>query len=235
MQTTVPKTLLFDLDGTLIDSINDLHVAINHSLTEIQARTLSKEEVSGFIGKGARNMVMRSLGAVYPFPPSDQQIDELYHRYLFHMQRLNGQHSELLPYVYEALTQLQRAGFKMAVVTNKPNIVILPLLERFKISNFFSVILGADSVTHPKPHPDMILKAMDLLGAEPSRSVMIGDSMNDALAAQGAGIVTLLLKTGYNEGIKIEDWAKIYSPNSLIFDTIRELSHYLLQLQRGAT
>ena len=233
MPATVPKALLFDLDGTLIDSLGDLHVAINRSLSEISARSLTREEVAKFIGKGARNMVERSLTAVLGTAPSRQQAERLYARYIFYMQEVNGQHSELLPAVFESLSQLQEVGYKMAVVTNKPNVVIPPLLERFKLSKFFSVVLGADSVAHPKPHPDMLLKAINLLGVDFPHTFMIGDSLNDALAARNAGIASLLLKTGYNEGLKIEQWAQLYAPDTPVFDTMRELTQYLLPFQRS--
>lgn len=233
MLAVVPKGLLFDLDGTLIDSIDDLVIAINQTLAEIDARPLSRNEVCTFIGKGARNMVHRSLAAVLDGEPDKILVDRLYLSYVHHMQSLDGKYSKLLPHVIPSLKALKNAGYKMAVVTNKPNIVVEPILKRFELTDYFSIVLGADSVQHPKPAPDMLEVAADALGLRILDTVMIGDSMNDALAAQNAGITALLLKTGYNEGIDIEDWVQINTPNFSVFDTMQELSQYLLAFQRS--
>lgn len=233
MLTTAPKGLLFDLDGTLIDSVDDLVIAINQTLSEIGARPLSRDEVCTFIGKGARNMVHRSLTAVLGDKPDEHLVDRLYLSYVHNMQSLDGKYSKLLPHVTSSLTALKQAGFKLAVVTNKPSIVIEPILKRFELTKYFSTVLGADSVEHPKPAPDMLEAAAKALDLKIDETVMIGDSMNDALAAKNAGITALLLKTGYNEGINIEDWVQINTPNFPVFDSMQELSQYLLPFQRS--
>lgn len=227
------KALLFDLDGTLVDSVDDLVVAINQTLGEINARPLTRDEVTTFIGKGARNMVERSLRAVLSTAPQEDEVESCYRAYVQNMNALDAKYSKLLPYVLESLSSLKASGFRMAVVTNKPSVVIPSLLERFELKGFFDVVLGADSVVHPKPAPDMLQLACERLGVKPSEAFMIGDSMNDALAAQNATIPALLLKTGYNEGIKIEDWVKINTPNFPVFDTMRELTQYLLLPKRS--
>ena len=211
MLTTVPKGLLFDLDGTLIDSVDDLVIAINQTLSEIGARPLSRNEVCSFIGKGARNMVQRSLTAVLGEKPDEHLVDKLYLSYVHNMQSLDGKYSKLLPHVTSSLMALKQAGFKLAVVTNKPSIVVEPILKRFELTEYFSKALGLSI----------------------NETVMIGDSMNDALAAKNAGIMALLLKTGYNEGINIEDWVQINTPNFPVFDSMQELSQYLLPFQRS--
>ena len=233
MLTTVPKGLLFDLDGTLIDSVDDLVIAINQTLSEIGARPLSRNEVCSFIGKGARNMVQRSLTAVLGEKPDEHLVDKLYLSYVHNMQSLDGKYSKLLPHVTSSLMALKQAGFKLAVVTNKPSIVVEPILKRFELTEYFSIALGADSVEHPKPAPDMLEAAAKALGLSINETVMIGDSMNDALAAKNARIMALLLKTGYNEGINIEDWVQINTPNFPVFDSMQELSQYLLPFQRS--
>ena len=227
------KALLFDVDGTLIDSLDDLVVANTKLMTNLNLTPLSREEVSRFIGKGARVLVIRALNARLMRAPTDGEIDHALGIYLRAMAEVDGQYSKLAPYVPEGLVRLKKLGFPMAVVTNKPHAIAEALLEKFQIRSFFDAVIGADDVEHPKPAPDMLFLAASRVGADINESAMIGDSMNDALAAQNAKAHPLLLRTGFNEGIRIDDWVKIHLPLTPIFDTMKELSDYLENVQRG--
>ena len=227
------KALLFDVDGTLIDSLDDLVVANAKLMASLGFAPLSRDEVSRFIGKGARVLVIRALNARLMRAPTDDEIDHALGIYLQAMAEVDGQFSKLEPYVPKGLERLKKLGFPMAVVTNKPHAIAEALLEKFQIRPFFDAVIGADDVEHPKPAPDMLLLAASELRANIDECAMIGDSMNDALAAQNAKAHPLLLRTGFNEGIRIDDWVKIHLPLTPIFDTMKELSDYLENVQRG--
>lgn len=227
------KALLFDVDCTLIDSLDDLEIACNQLMQSLNLAPLSRDEVSRFIGKGARILVVRALNARLGRTPTDEEIDQALRVYLRAMAEVDGRYSKLEPNVLEALERLKKFHYPMAVVTNKPHSIAEALLSKFQIRHFFDTVIGADDVTHPKPAPDMLLLAASKLNVTIEECAMIGDSMNDAQAAQNAKAHPLLLRTGFNEGVSIDDWTKIHLPLTPIFDTMEELSDYLENTQRG--
>lgn len=198
--------VLLDLDGTLIDTIPDLAAAVNGMLTELGASPLPQAQVATFVGKGTANLVSRSLVAAglaqADDPGASAQALPVFNR---HYHRVNGRESRLYPGVLEGLAAMKAAGFKLAVVTNKPTEFTLPLLELSGLAQWFDAVVCGDTCARKKPDPQPLLHACDLLGCRPERTLAIGDSVNDALAARAAGITVLAVPYGYNEGLDIQD------------------------------
>lgn len=226
------KALLFDLDGTLLDSVDDLTVAINNTLMSKALPTIARSDVALFIGKGARVLVQRALTKACGRAPGEKLIDEVLPRYLQEMKLAEGTRTKQIPTVPEALARLQKAGFKMAIVTNKPANVARKLVSQFNLLDFFETVIGAGDVDTIKPDPKMLIEAAHRMGVGIEDCVMIGDSMNDSFAAKNARISALLVKTGYNEGIAIDQWAKEYAPNDLVFDTMAQLADHVIKTER---
>lgn len=226
------KALLFDLDGTLLDSVDDLTVAINNTLMSKALPTIARSDVALFIGKGARVLVQRALSKACGRAPGVKLIDEVLPRYLQEMKLAEGTRTKQIPTVPEALARLQKAGFKMAIVTNKPANVARKLVTQFNLLDFFETVIGAGDVDTIKPDPKMLIEAAHRMGVGIEDCVMIGDSMNDSFAAKNARISALLVKTGYNEGIAIDQWAKEYAPNDLVFDTMAQLADHVIKTER---
>lgn len=226
------KALLFDLDGTLLDSVDDLTVAINNTLMSKSLPTIARSDVALFIGKGARVLVQRALSKACGRAPGEKLIDEVLPRYLQEMKLAEGTRTKQIPTVPEALARLQKAGFKMAIVTNKPANVARKLVTQFNLLDFFETVIGAGDVDTIKPDPKMLIEAAHRMGVGIEDCVMIGDSMNDSFAAKNARISALLVKTGYNEGIAIDQWAKEYAPNDLVFDTMAQLADHVIKTER---
>ena len=120
----------------------------------------------------------------------------------------------------------------MAIVTNKPANVARKLVTQFNLLDFFETVIGAGDVDTIKPDPKMLIEAAHRIGIKITDCLMIGDSMNDSIAAKNAQIHALLVKTGYNEGIAIDQWAKEHAPNDIVFDTMAQLADYLIKNER---
>ncbi|MDR2688682.1 MAG: phosphoglycolate phosphatase [Azoarcus sp.] len=198
-----PRAVLFDLDGTLLDTIADLADAANLMLAERGHAPRSQEEVHGFVGNGIADLVYRCLseGRATVAEAETAAALEAFHR---HYANVNGRRTRPYPGVSKLLAALAARGLKMAVVTNKATAFTLPLLEQFGIAPYFGAVVCGDTLPIRKPDPAMIEHACAQLGVKPAESLMIGDSANDALAARAAGAPVLLMTYGYSEGAPVE-------------------------------
>lgn len=187
--------LLFDLDGTLIDSRSDLTNSINLMLTELGLKNLPDEQVLSFIGEGIRLLVERSLRASQSGFTDDAQIDQA----LIVYRRHYGQHlldqTRLYPEVAETLESF--AHLPKAVVTNKPYEFTLPILEGLNLSRHFAAVIGGDSLPERKPSALPLLEAARRCDAKISDCLMVGDSFVDVLAGKTAGIATCGYVAGF--------------------------------------
>lgn len=223
------EAILFDLDGTLVDSLPDLHFGIEQVLRKWHLASMSEEEVGRYIGKGVVNLAQRVLQARLP-GAGEEEIQKFTRDYVNALSVSGNAHTRLMPTVKESLAALRADGIPLALVTNKAGALIGDVLKKTELEGFFpeNLRISPDGGLSPKPAPDMLLLASRRLGVPAGQCAMFGDSRNDALAARAAGMQSVLVRTGYNEGVPIDRWA---SENgfSAIFDNIGEA---LKQMQR---
>lgn len=200
MATPPPLAVLIDLDGTLVDSAPDIHAAVNRALTAVRHPPRSLDEVRGWIGNGIEPLLHRALTAdpdgcapAALLEPAKRHFQDAY-------RQLNGRLSRLYPGVSEGLERLRAAGCALACVTNKPAAFAEPLLTACAIADYFSMLVGGDTLAEKKPHPRPLLYAAARLGAGPDRSLLVGDSETDVKAARAAGMAVVCVSYGYNHG-----------------------------------
>ena len=194
------RAVLFDLDGTLIDTLPDLHAAACAMLNDLGRPPLPLESIRAYVGRGIPNLIKRVLAnslhvAEDPNPPPPEAVAS----YRRHYARENGRNAKVYPGVLEGLASLRALGVPLGVVTNKADIFIQPLLEQTRLSSYFDVLVGGDRLPKVKPDPMPLVWACGRLGVSPAETLFIGDSINDALAARAAGCPVFLLPYGYNE------------------------------------
>ena len=194
------KAIAFDLDGTLIDSVPDLAAATKATLAELDLPSCTEDQVRGWGGNGAQMLMSRALTHALEREVQQDELDNAMPKFMHHYQENLQQHSQLYPYVKEILAQLTALGFPLAIVTNKPYRFTVPLLEAFDISQYFSHVLGGDSLEKMKPDPMPLSHLLSHWQLEPDELLMVGDSKNDILAAKAAGITSIGLTYGYNYG-----------------------------------
>ena len=202
------RAVFFDLDGTLVDSAPELTAGVNGLMKVVRLRPFSVEEVSRMVGKGVRVLIERVCDARGIFP-TDQTVSLMMREYAKIMSELDMPASFYAGAI-EGVDLLKAKGFKVVLVTNKLRSMTEQFLERNDIATRFDALVCGDDTPHPKPAPDMIALACSKVEVDPQYAVMVGDSANDALAARAAHVRAVLVKTGYNEGIPIEAWAKAH-------------------------
>ena len=202
-QTNRPvRAVLFDLDGTLLDSIPDLSEACRRMMVELGRPPHAIEVIRSFVGKGMLNLVRRCL--VESGPAGDAEVEAAVDVFRRHYAEVNGASTLIYDGVLPALEALREQGIPMACVTNKPAAFTGPLLERMGLAGFFGATVSGDTLAEKKPHPAPLLHACRLLGADAGEALMIGDSANDADAARAAGMPVLLVTYGYSEGVAVD-------------------------------
>lgn len=226
MATSSIKAVLFDLDGTLLHTAPDLAAAVNAMLADLGKPSLSESTVAHYVGKGADNLVHRSLTGSMNDKAPHAEFQAAMASWQQHYTAINGRHAVFYPGVKSGLNLLKQAGFKLAVVTNKPERFTFPLLERTGIAEYFQVVVGGDTCALKKPDPMPVKHACSLLGVSPTAALMIGDSANDAQAARAAGVDCWLLPYGYNEGRPVQE-----TPCDGIIDTIEQAAQRLIGSQ----
>ena len=186
------RTALFDLDGTLVDSLEDLTTAVNHMLAGFGRPSLAPASVQGLVGKGARNLVRRAL---------ETDSEEAIARGLALFVAYNSAHvadkSALYPGMGETLRQLAGNGIRLAVISNKPETLCHLIMEALGIARHFEFICGGDTFPEMKPSPLPLLRTLERLGISAGDAVMVGDSINDIQAGQQAGVTTIGCTWGY--------------------------------------
>lgn len=188
--------VLFDLDGTLIDSAPGVAWSLNKALTADGRAALSVDRVKDLVGKGAVYLVADALADTGGMI-DDAQRDRVKDAFLSIYAENPIQDTIVFPGVFDVLQSLKDAGVPMALCTNKPKITTMPVLDAFGLTSFFPVILCGDEVEHRKPDGRHVLDTIKALGADPAFAIMVGDSENDILAAQDAGVPTICVSFGY--------------------------------------
>lgn len=189
--------VVFDLDGTLVDTLPDLHTAVTQLLTEAGLAAPSAAEVRRMIGDGARKLVERSLtwsrGA-----PGEAELEAAHDRFLEIYNAAPCKDSRLFANVEATLDRLAAAATPLGVCTNKPQRPTELILSGLGIMARFAAVVGGDAVERRKPHPDHLRLVLERLGATADRSIMVGDSRNDLAAARGCGLACILVDFGYS-------------------------------------
>jgi len=179
------RAVLFDLDGTLVDSRRDLAAAANAVLAELNLPTLPLEVVASYVGRGARALITRCLHHVEPGREAD---DEIAQRFLAHYAEVRLDTTAPFPGVEEGLAHLHRLGVPMGVVTNKPHRPAMEILDDLDLTRYFGIVLGSGAVPKKKPAPDGLWVAAGRLGVRPAACLFVGDSDVDVEAARAAGM-----------------------------------------------
>jgi phosphoglycolate phosphatase len=182
--------LIFDLDGTLVDTREDLATAVNHALASLALQRLSTDQVMEYVGNGLYTLMQRSLGSAYSekLPAAIASFREYYQEHMLDV-------STLYPGVLEVLEHFREK--KMAVISNKPEAFTVPMIAGLQLSPYFDLVLGGDSVPQMKPDPAPVKHVLSRLHVTPARAVMVGDGTTDIQAGKGAGIHTCGVTYGY--------------------------------------
>ena len=200
------RAAIVDLDGTLVDTLGDFDAALNLSLAELGRPAVERSAIERMVGKGSMHLLRSALahGGLDELA-TQALLDEAWAIYQRHYRAVNGSLSELYPGVLEGLDALRAQGLPLACLTNKPLAFARELLERKGLAPHFQHTFGGDSFARSKPDPLPLLETCRALGSEPARTLMVGDSLNDALAARGAGCPVVLVTYGYNHGEPVHE------------------------------
>jgi phosphoglycolate phosphatase len=197
------RAALFDLDGTLVDTAQDLAAAANRMLADLGRPPLPEDGIRDYIGKGVVNLVNRCFEATGG--GSDEERRDAMERFERHYIAGIADRSRPYPGVVDGLEALARAGIAMGVVTNKAGRFTEPLLELTGLRRYFGVVVSGDTVERKKPHADPMLFAARTLGSAPDETLMVGDSLNDVQSARAAGCPVVVVPYGYREGLSLEE------------------------------
>lgn len=200
-----PEALLFDLDGTLIDSVPDLATAVDATLEQAGYQGVGEGRVRGWVGNGARKLMARALAFASGREAGDEQLDQWLPVFFETYQRCCTDKTLIYPGVNDALQGWHRAGIRLACVTNKPERFALAIIRHFGWGEIMPVVLGGDSLPQRKPAPEPLWEACAQLRVSRQSAIMVGDSVNDVLAARAAGMPVVAVPYGYNYGSDIRD------------------------------
>ncbi|MEM1372451.1 MAG: phosphoglycolate phosphatase [Pseudomonadota bacterium] len=199
-----PVAVLFDLDGTLIDSVPDIHASLNAALADIGLGPLACDVVASFVGDGAKTLVARALrylSAIDRDQSDNAQdpphTDHVYKRFIEVYDTAPCRLTRPYPGAVDALTHLNNQGVPCAVVTNKPQAVTESVLAGLDLAKHVAAVVGAQDGRPLKPAPDMILAALQMLDCSETDAVFVGDSIADVSAARAAGIPVIAVRHGY--------------------------------------
>ncbi len=199
------KAVLLDLDGTLLDTVLDLHAAANGMLSDLGRPPVAIEDIRAYVGRGIPNLVKRVLAgnleaADDPAPPPADALAS----FKKHYAHFNGRAAKPFPGVIEGLDAFKALGLPLGVITNKAKDFTIPLLERTGLMPYMSVAVAGDQLPKPKPDPMPVVWACGRMDVSPADTLMIGDSVHDFKAGRAAGCKVFLVPYGYNEGQDVQ-------------------------------
>jgi len=194
--------VLFDLDGTLLDTVADIALALNRMMVEYGCKALAEVDVRRMIGRGSPILIERaaaSQGRIIDATTQAAMTERFFH-YYGELEESNEDSARPYAGAAESLRTLHDAGLRTAVVTNKQHRFAGALLSRLGLAHWVDAVVGGDTCARRKPDPQPLLFACESLRVPPSASLMVGDSVNDVQAARAAGIPIVCVSYGYNEG-----------------------------------
>ena len=190
----ITYSIIFDLDGTLVHSVPDMHYAINKTLKEYNLKIISEEKLQTFVGEGMLSLAKK----VVDFCGGDKSLyDIIFNSYRKNYSEQPYKYSSLMPGVMEALNFFYERNIAMGICTNKRQFVTEDLIEKMNLKKYFSVIIGARDNIPLKPLPDMVLLAMQGFKSTETSFFMVGDTSNDIDAAKAANIKSIAIRGGY--------------------------------------
>ncbi|WP_108652309.1 phosphoglycolate phosphatase [Dongshaea marina] len=217
------RAVLLDLDGTLIDSVPQLHLAVALSLEELRLPQPGELSVRGWIGNGALKLMLRALSWAMERSATEVELAQAMQLFYRHYESCCTRGLSLYPGVIETLEALHQANVRLALITNKPSRYIAPILGALRMESLFDCCLGGDCLARRKPDPEPLFFACEQLGVSPDKALMVGDSKNDILAARNAQMAAAAVTYGYNYGEPIENSAPDW-----VFEDFSELAQLLL-------
>lgn len=194
------RLVAFDLDGTLIDSLPDLAVAVDAMLLELGKPAAGEAKVGDWVGNGSHKLIERALHDALGNMPDAEYVAMAHARFLHHYAEAPSARTRVYPGVHEALAALRERGIIVALITNKPQAFIAPILESMELADYFDLTLGGDSLSRKKPDPAPLLHVAEHFKVAPAHCLMVGDSRHDIEAGKRAGFRTLAVPYGYNHG-----------------------------------
>ena len=218
MSRFVPKMVLFDLDGTLIDSVPDLLVAVNATHRELGLPERDEAGVRTWVGNGIERLVERALVDDVHGMPDPALFAEAMPIFKRHYAESNGKFSRVFPGVQAGIDHVKSLGRHIGCVTNKAAAFTLPLLRDMGLLDQFETVIAGDSLPQKKPDPAPLIYAAGWFRVHPGEALMIGDSISDVKAARAAGFSIICMSYGYNHGEDIRH----YHPDAVI-DSMTEL------------
>ncbi|WP_300557825.1 phosphoglycolate phosphatase [Limnohabitans sp. Rim8] len=224
------EAVIFDLDGTLVHTLGDFQVALHRTMVDLDLPPVSDALIAQAIGKGSEHLIrsllahqiarpeVKGVGQACAALTVDALFDRAWQRYQHHYLAINGQFADVYPGVLDVLKHLAANNVPMACLTNKPLAFAQALLKDKALTHFFGPVFGGDSFERKKPDPLPILKTCEALGTSVARTLMVGDSSNDAQAAHAAGCPVVLVTYGYNHGQPVQD-----TPAAAWLDSLADL------------
>lgn len=223
-QKTWPEALLFDLDGTLIDSVPDLAAATNELLAQDNLQPLSVDAVRAMIGNGVKKLVERAYAAAQS-PVDGEALDAANDRMMtIYGRHLTGQ-TTLMSGALDVVAAYHQAGVRIAVVTNKPEAFTHELIKHFGFDAMVDVVVGGDTGPERKPAPDMLEHALAVMGVAAGKAIMVGDSPADIDSAKAAGVSSIAVRGGYTN-IPVEELGA-----DILIDSLKDLPQAITSLK----
>jgi phosphoglycolate phosphatase len=200
------QAAIVDLDGTLVDTLDDFVAALGAMFADFGWPPLDRAFVARTVGKGSEHLLRRALAEAGAANDATTDLfDTAMARYQQHYREVNGRHARVYPGAAQGLARLEAHGLRLACVTNKPTTFARELLQAVGLAGHFRHVFGGDAFARRKPDPLPLLEACAALGSDPRRTLMVGDSRNDAQAARAAGCPVVLVSYGYNHGEPVRD------------------------------
>jgi phosphoglycolate phosphatase len=191
------SSIIFDLDGTLVNSVPDVLLALNHTLATFDRPVIEEAQLKGLIGNGAR-FLMENAFTKSKIPYHSMDIDAALACYLKYYTEHPIEATHIYPDVVQILEQLQATGATLSICTNKPGVITRVLLDQLNLNRFFVSVLCGDEVSHPKPNAQHVLDILNRTNGKLAESVLVGDSLVDKICADNAGMAFVGVSYGYD-------------------------------------
>ncbi len=190
--------VVFDLDGTLLDTHADLVASLNHTTAALQLAPVGYDDLTHLVGNGAQVMIERAC-KLRDYTLAPEELPALLQRFITHYSETMPGLTKPYPGLLAAMDALKSQGYKLAVCTNKMESLALTLLERLNLTHYFEAITGGDTFPVRKPNAEHLIGTVERAGGDLRRTVMIGDSVNDILVARNAGVPSIAVPFGYSD------------------------------------